>query len=352
MPFEPGDLILNHRYRLEALIGKGAYGVVYRAVHVELGVARALKVLRRDAPGVGSSDFNDCRQRFQLEFQVAARLDHPHVIKVYDFVEEAGALYAVLEFAPGGSLAEVLRQRGPLPPLEVAGLLLDAACGLDALHELGVVHRDVKPSNILLDARGRAKIADLGLAEVRDSDLSQRSLLGSEAGWHPGTPDYRSPEHEGYASLMPTSDVYSLGCVAFELLTGKVWKWERRKVAGTRDLRPDIPRWLDALVTRMVQETPGVYAADADIPAKRYVDMRGVIAALEAGFAEEDPRKAVAKNDLQESPTQQSSKWAIWGFGVLVMLIVIIFGRQILSSCVPRSTPTITPIASPIAIPT
>jgi serine/threonine protein kinase len=198
MPFQPDDLILNDRYRIEAQIGEGAYGTVYRAVHVGLDVPRAIKVLRHDAPGVGTADFDDYRRHFQLEFQVAARLDHPNVIKVHDFVEENGVLYAVLEYVPHGSLADVLKARGPLPPLEVTRLLLEAARGLDALQERGVVHRDVKPSNILVDAQGRAKIADLGLAQVPGNPLSQqRSLLGSAAAPHPGTPWYRSPEHEG-----------------------------------------------------------------------------------------------------------------------------------------------------------
>jgi parallel beta-helix repeat protein len=284
MTFQSGDLILNDRYRIKAQIGEGAYGTVYRAVHVDLGVPRAIKVLRHDAPGVGTADFDAYRRRFQLEFQVAARLDHPNVIKVHDFVEENGVLYAVLEYAPNGSLADVLKERGPLPPLDAVHLLLDAARGLDALHAREIVHRDVKPSNILVDARGRAKIGDLGLAQVRGSDLSQRSMLGSVAGVHPGTSYYRSPEHEGYAPLMPTSDVYSLGCVGFELLTGKVWRWAQRKTERVRDLRPDAPRWLDVCVARMLHDTPGLRASDMDNPTKRYVDMQGVITALEQGL--------------------------------------------------------------------
>jgi len=321
MTFQSGDLILNDRYRIEAQIGEGAYGTVYRAVHADLGVTRAIKVLRHDAPGVGTADFDAYRRRFQLEFQVVARLDHPNVLKVHDFVEENGVLYAVLEYAPGGSLADLLQARGPLPPLDVTRLLLDAARGLDALHEHGVVHRDVKPSNILVDARGRAKIGDLGLAQVRGSDLSQRSMLGSAAGVHPGTSYYRSPEHESYAPLMPTSDVYGLGCVAFEVLTGQLWRWARRKVTCVRDVRADVPRWLDELVMRMLCNAPGFDTADADDPTKRYVDMHCVIAALEAGRAEEKRREAARKRRQQQ--LEQAGKWAGMALGVVVLGLVL-----------------------------
>jgi serine/threonine-protein kinase len=312
MPFQSGDLILNDRYRIEAQIGEGAYGTVYRAVHVDLGVTRAIKVLRHDAPGVGTADFDAYRRRFQLEFQVAARIDHPHVIKVHDFVEENGVLYAVLEYAPHGSLADVLKERGPLPPLEVVRLLLDAARGLDALHAREIVHRDVKPSNILVDARGQAKIGDLGLAQVRGSDLSQRSMLGSAAGVHPGTSYYRSPEHEGYAPLMPTSDVYSLGCVGFELLTGKVWTWERRKATCVRDAHAGVPPWLDEIIMRMVRETPGFTATDADDPTKRYVDTQGVIAALATGLAEKRrrEREAAAQREREAAEARAQAEAA------------------------------------------
>lgn len=229
MTIQPGDLILDGKYRIETLVGQGAYAQVYRAMHVELGVPRAIKVLRADAPGLGSTAFNDYWRRYRLEFQLAARLEHPNVIKVYDLTEEGGVLYAVLEYAPGGSVADLLKAHRPLPVEQVVRILLDCAAGLEALHEqLNAVHRDVKPSNILLAADGRAKIADLGLAQVGSGEFSGRPELGSAAGAHPGTPDYRSPEHNSWEPLAPTSDVYSLGCVAFEMLTGQVWKWAMR----------------------------------------------------------------------------------------------------------------------------
>ena len=250
MKLNPGDIILNGKYRVERLLGKGAFAQVYLAHHLELDVGRAVKVLSRDAPGVGSTQFGNYHARFQLEAQLGARLDHPHVVKVHDFEAEEDALYLVMEYAPGGSLAGLLKKEGPLSLEGFLRVALGAAAGLGAIHEqLEIVHRDVKPSNILLGAQSRAKIGDLGLAQV-EGGMSRRSMLGSEAAPHPGTPLYMSPEQErehGY--LQYPSDVYSLGCVMFEMLTGKAYK-KQRQGTRVRRLREDVPEWLDDLVAR------------------------------------------------------------------------------------------------------
>ncbi|MBI2862937.1 MAG: serine/threonine protein kinase [Chloroflexi bacterium] len=307
MVFQPGEIILNEKYRVEELVGKGAFGEVYRAVHVSLGVVRAIKVLSADAPGVGSKMVDEYHQRYGLEFQLAARLHHPNVVEVYDQDRQGQMVYAVIEYAPGGSLADLLKRQKPLPIKRTVRILLDCAEGLDEIHErLEAVHRDVTPANILLGEDGRAKIGDLGLALVQGGKCSQRSRLGSAAELHPGTPNYRSPEHEGWAPLMPTSDVYSLGCVAFEMLTGQVWKWARRKVERAGELRPDLPQWLDAVVARMLCEAPGLRAADAGDVHTRYATMAQVGAALREGLE----REAWEKREAGERQGQERQEVA------------------------------------------
>lgn len=131
--FTPGDLILDRTHRIEAELRRSGFGVAYRVTHLALRVKRALKVLRSDDDGVGRTVFTDCRNRLRLEAQLAARLTHPHVIQVYDFQEREGVLFCGMEYAPGGSLADLLAKAGPLTVARVVHILLDAAAGLEEM---------------------------------------------------------------------------------------------------------------------------------------------------------------------------------------------------------------------------
>jgi len=254
MPLTTGETILNGKYRIVELLGKGAFAHVYRARHERLQRDVAIKTLRRGEEGVGSTRLSAYRDRFQLEAELGAQFDDPHLVKVYDFEEEDGALYLVMEYCPGGSLQKRLEE-GPLPVEDVVRMAREVAEGLALLHSHRpqIVHRDLKPSNILLGADGVWKVADLGLAQV-PGRTSIHSELGSMADYHPGTAEYMSPEQEeskGY--LQPPSDVWALGAVLFEVLTGQLYKAVR---PGTRarELRPEVPQWLDELVARCLSE--------------------------------------------------------------------------------------------------
>jgi len=261
MTFAFDDQVLNGKYRLEARLGAGAFGEVYRAVHVALQAPRALKVLRRDAPGVGSSDYGRARERFELEAQLGAQLktlNAEHVIEVYDFEDLGDVLALVMEYAAGGSLGDRLaeaRREQHLPGVaEALRVAREVATGLAALHGLDAVHRDVKPSNILFDARGSAKLVDFGLAQV-PGGASMRSVQ-SIAAPHPGTPAYMSPEQRTSSDhLTPASDVYALGAVLFEMLTGRVWR-SARPGSTARGLRSEVPDWLSDLLARCLAATP------------------------------------------------------------------------------------------------
>jgi len=305
--FENGDLILEGKYLVERCLGRGAFAEVYLVTHVALNAPRAVKVLHRRAPGVGSTDMHIYHQRFTLEAQLGARLDHPNIIRVYDFIAEGDeALYLVMEYAPGGSLYQRLEavRDGKRPRLsveEVVGLGLDVARGLAALHERQIVHRDLKPSNILFDGEGRAKIGDLGLAQVPGGP-SMRSQV-SEPEPHPGTPAYMSPEQmDTYGYLPPASDVYALGAVLFEALTGKVYRGVR---PGTRvrDLREDMPEWLDDLIMRMLARDPQERPWDGD----------EVVRLLEEGVrgeAEHERREKVARLREEAEAALRAGEWA------------------------------------------
>ncbi len=257
MPHQPGDILLD-KYCIEKLLGSGAFAEVYLATHLALNAPRALKILRKDTPGLGSTEFRDFRARFQLEAQLGARLDHPNIIRVHDFEQDGETLILVMEYAQGGSLTERLArareggERIPIP--EAVQIALDVAQGLAAIHALDAVHRDLKPSNILFDKDDRAKVADLGLAQIRGGP-SLRSQLSMPAP-HPGMPGYMSPEQERVSNyLTPASDVYALGLVFFETLTGRMYR-SQRPGTRARDLRADVPAWLDDLLARMLAQEP------------------------------------------------------------------------------------------------
>jgi len=269
MTYQPGDT-LEDKYRIEELIGRGAFAEVYRATHIELNVPRALKVLRKDTPGVGSSLFEDYEQRFKLEVQLGARINHPNVIQVHDIESHGDDLILVMEYAPGGSLAERIgeyRDTGKYFEIEDAlQIAADVAAGLGELHALDAVHRDLKPSNILFDAKGRSKVADFGLAQI-PGGASLRSQL-SQPMSHPGTPGYMSPEQEDSGKyLRPASDVYALGLILFEMLTGRNYKNVERG-SGASAFRKGLPAWLDKILLQMLADNPDQRSFDGTKAAR------------------------------------------------------------------------------------
>jgi serine/threonine protein kinase len=263
--FSENDIILKN-LRIEKSIGQGAFGEVYLATHLGLNGKRAVKVLLRDEVGIGSTEYDEYRNRFRQESQLMEWFNHPNIIRVYDFQEEENTLFLVMEYASGGSLRERMdekKKNGTLFTVEeTVKTGIEIAEGLAILHAKDIVHRDLKPSNILFDADGHAKVADLGLAQV-PGGASMRSQL-SIVKPHPGTPAYMSPEQEVAGSyLRPASDIYSLGLILFEMLTGRGYKSLR---PGTRlkSLSPDSPDWLDDLLLQMFSDNPKDRPWDGD----------------------------------------------------------------------------------------
>ena len=195
--------------RIEAVAGRGGMGVVYRATELSLGRPVALKLLTPER--AGDREF---RERFQRESRMAASIDHPNVIPVYAAGEHEGSLYLVMRYVGGTDLHALLRDRGPLEPTQAAELVAQLASALDAAHAAGLVHRDVKPANVLL-AGEHAYLSDFGLTRLAGSDTS---LTGS--GQWIGTVEYCSPEQLRGGRTDARADVYSLGCVLFAALTG------------------------------------------------------------------------------------------------------------------------------------
>jgi serine/threonine-protein kinase len=195
--------------RIEAVAGRGGMGVVYRATELSLGRPVALKLLAPDR--AGDREF---RERFQRESRMAAAIDHPNVIPVYAAGESDGSLYLVMRYVGGTDLHKLLRDEGPLDPERAAELVAQLASALDAAHAAGLVHRDVKPANVLL-AGDHAYLSDFGLTRLAGSDTS----LTNSGQWI-GTVEYCSPEQLQGGRTDARADVYSLGCVLYAALCG------------------------------------------------------------------------------------------------------------------------------------
>src|SRR6478672_9377100 len=198
-------------YRIEALAGRGGMGVVYRAYDLRLKRTVAVKLI---APEL--SELEDFRERFLTETELAASLEHPNVVPIHDAGEVDGHLYIAMRYVEGGELKTLLQKEGRLQPERAVAICGQIAAALDAAHALGLVHRDVKPSNVLLDQNDHVYLADFGLS---------RPLAGPEGpkgdGLSVGTPAYAAPELIEGRQSDARADVYSLGCVLYECLTGE-----------------------------------------------------------------------------------------------------------------------------------
>ncbi|MFI6354242.1 serine/threonine-protein kinase [Streptomyces sp. NPDC050743] len=243
------------RYELQELLGRGAMGEVWRARDHLLGRPVAVKLLR-------AGEAADA-ERFRLEAQIAARLNHPNVVGMYDFGSHHGRLHLVLELVDGWNLAQERSLRGALPAAEAAAVTAQAAAGLAAAHRQGVVHRDVKPANVMLTADRTVKITDFGIARFAEEAASGLTATGKIL----GTADYLAPERAAGRPAQPASDVYSLGCVLYELLTGRppfsgatslavVQQHVSATPAPPDRLRPGIPQPLSDYVLLMLAKDP------------------------------------------------------------------------------------------------
>ena len=264
------------RYRLVELLGQGGMATIYRARDAQLDRDVAVKLLR---PEFGRDP--DFLGRFRDEARAAASLNHPNIVAVFDFGEEASEPYIVMELIDGQDLASILRENGPLPPRQSARVCAEVAKALHAAHVRGIVHRDVKPSNILIGRDGRVKVADFGIARALNE--SQLTLPGMTM----GSVHYFSPEQARGESATQASDIYALGIVLYEALTGQrpfsgdgaaAVALARLTTTPPRPsaLRAGVPAELDAIVQRAM-------ALD---PAARFASSASMASALEGWLSD------------------------------------------------------------------
>jgi predicted Ser/Thr protein kinase len=260
-PERPADAPLVPGYEVLSELGRGGMGVVYKACQVKLDRLVALKVLPLETAADPAF-----AERFTREARALARLNHPHVIAIYDFGQEGALSYFVMEYVAGANLRDRLRQ-GPLPPGEALAVMDQLCDALQYAHEEGIVHRDIKPENILLDKKGRVKVADFGIAKLLQGRTSQSPLTGP---WQVvGTLRYMAPEQmDNPLGIDQRADIYSLGVVCYEMLTGSLplGRFPRPSEKAAVD-----PRLDEVVLTALDPE-----------PARRFQQARDLRAAITA----------------------------------------------------------------------
>ena len=279
--------MLSGRYRLESKLGSGGMSTVYLAVDETLGRHVAIKVLHGEI-----SDDEDQLERFRREARAVAQLSHPNLVGVIDAGEEGGRPFIVFEYVPGQTLKQRISSEGRLPLDEATAYAIEIGRGLQAAHQARLVHRDVKPQNVLIDPEGRAKITDFGIA------LSLEAHGLTATGRVLGTTDYVSPEQAMGKEIDARTDVYSLGILLYEMLTGEVpfkaetqvgvaMKHVNEMVPNVQRRRPDASAVLAAAVER----------ATAKEPKDRYRDMNEFLGDLEHALEVEVARAGGATGE-------------------------------------------------------
>src|SRR5436309_6227747 len=311
---------LSGRYRQEARIGSGGLSTVFRALDETLQRQVAIKLMNREV----TSD-SDELERFRREARAVAQRSHPHVVGVIDAGEDEGRPYIVFEYVEGETLKERIRRLGRLPIPEAVAYCIEIARALGAAHARHIVHRDVKPQNVLIDEEGRAKVTDFGIARTLDEEglTADGRVLG--------TTDYVSPEQAMGHPVTGQSDLYSLGIVLYEMLTGEVpfkgenqvavaMKHVREALPDIQSKRPEISSALAAVIDH----------ATAKRQEDRYADDAELIADLEDVLAIEAARAGSATGEVTSvlrtlpSGTQRRIPFRLLHPAVAVVLVLLV----------------------------
>jgi len=298
--FIPGTMLAG-RYRIVGLLGRGGMGEVYRAEDLKLGQPVALKFLPEDV-----AKQPDRLARFHHEVRVARQVSHPNVCRVYDIGEADGQHFLSMEYVDGEDLASLLRRIGRLPSDKATELARQLCAGLAAAHDRGVLHRDLKPANVLIDGRGRARIADFGLAGLVDERRDPHIIAG--------TPGYMAPEQLAGQGTSARTDVYALGLVLYEMFTGKA----AHKVAAAgplvpgdpspfpnpSTLMPDLDQAIERVILRCLETDPARRPSSALVVAAALPGGDPLAAALAAGETPSPDLVAAAGEEGSLSPAK------------------------------------------------
>jgi eukaryotic-like serine/threonine-protein kinase len=294
------------RYKILRELGRGAMGVVYKAEDPALDRVVALKTILLSDDAEGRKDYH---KRFFLEAKAAGKLTHPHIVTTYDFGEEGDLAYMAMELLEGTDLRNRL-QKGALPVAEAVDIAQQVAEGLGFAHERGVVHRDIKPGNIMLLGRGQAKIMDFGIARMRSADFK------TSTGIVLGTPRFMSPEQVAGEPVDHRSDIFSLGAVLYEMLTKSPLFAGEDTAQITHNVtylehvppsrvNPEVPSMLDFVVARALKKDPELRYQDAYAMA---ADLRTCLVELRVrGAASKENGAREATKTVKLDPTDRKA---------------------------------------------
>jgi eukaryotic-like serine/threonine-protein kinase len=316
VPAVQPDTIIDGRYRVIARLGSGGMADVYEAEDQQLGRRVALKLLYRHL----AEDVSFV-ERFRREASSAAGLQHPSIVGIFDRGEWDGTYYIAMELIRGRTLKDVIRERGPAPPEAAVDVVLQILRAARYAHQRGIVHRDIKPHNVMIDEEGRVKVTDFGIARAGASDMT-------ETGSVMGTAQYLSPEQAQGKPVDARSDLYSIGIVLYELLTGVVpfdadspvtvaLKQVSEVPIPPRERNPEVPPALDAVVMRALEKDP----------ARRYPNADAFIDALQGALAAPQdvvvPPPPPPVEELLEEDDRKARRWWLW---LLILLAVAAIG--------------------------
>ena len=293
-------------YRIEERIGRGGMGVVYRAEHLNLRRRAAIKIIAPDL-----AEASGFRERFNREARIAAALQHSNIVTVYDAGEEEGLLYLAMQYIDGSDLSAVLRAQGRLRPYRALDVCRQVAAALDAAHGQGLIHRDVKPANVLIEGR-TAFLTDFGLTKRVEGTRTQLTQAGDVV----GTIHYVAPEQIEGGRVDARSDIYSLGCLVYHCLSGElpfardtdvavIYAHLSEEPPRLTSVRPDLPGGLDAVIAKALEKSPArrfQTCADMLSAARAVIDAAGPLSDTAT------PRPVPAFGDHFDVPTSHGGR--------------------------------------------
>jgi len=319
--------LLNNRYQLLEPLGKGGMAVVYLARDLMLDRQVAVKVLREDY-----SRDPAFQERFREEARAAANLSHPNIVTMHDFGLDNGQLFLVMEYVPGTDLKTLIKKRGRFNPEEALPLLIQACAGIGYAHRAGLIHCDVKPQNMLVTPDMRLKVADFGIARALSTIHSDKQ---SEVVW--GSPQYFAPEQASGATFAPAADVYSLGIIMYEMLTGSLpfqavtdddlaRLHVEEKPPLLSEMIPEISPALEQILAKVLSKEPSKRYRTADQLGRVLMNFGNVRSAPALTLSTETARVALTVPSTKAAPVPTPAPeidWASVGLGLIALVAVL-----------------------------